>query len=180
MREEDRESKPFGLPVNNLSPQMKSPGRLFKLFPVGSEVPIGQVKLPAEGSRFIILLVVTKTGAKGRYNYKPVVIPSDGSFRPGDVYLHNASNVPVLGKIGDRSLTLAPRKGRIHRPTGAVNELYYDIAFAIRKKEGKNRYLTTSRWPVTNRSRSYVIFYRDPSTKRIRFRAVDELLPRAE
>ena len=56
----------------------------------------------------------------------------------------------------------------------------YDVGFLIKEKDGTDRFLSTSRWPVTDRTRSSIFFSKDPSTQRIRFRAVDELIPLAE
>jgi hypothetical protein len=176
MRVEEKESDPFDLPMNNLTSEMKAPGRLFNLVLAGGTRPIGVVQLPPEGSSFIVLLLTLR---KDRYD--AVVLPDKGtSFRPGDVYLHNTSGVPVLGQIGDKRFTLTPGKGRIHTPTGAVDETYYDVGFLIKEEDGSNRFLSTSRWPVSDRTRSYVFFFKDPSTQRIGFRAVDELIPLAE
>lgn len=176
MRIEEKESDPFDLPMNNLTPEMKAPARLFNLALAGGTKPIGEVKLPPEGSSFIVLLLTLRND-----RYDAVVLPANGaSFRPGDVYLHNTSEVPVLAQIGNKRFTLNPGKGKIHTPTGAIDETYYDVGFLIKEKDGTNRFLSTSRWPVTDRTRSYLFFFKDPLTQRIRFRAVDELIPLAE
>lgn len=173
MRMEDKISDPFDMPVNNFTAELKSPGRLFQLTIVGKETAIGVVKLPEEGAEFIVLLLATK-----KDSYESVVLPANGAgFRPGDVYLNNTSDTPVQGQIGDSRFTLAAGKGRIHQPSGAVDGTYYDVAFVIREESGKSRFLTTSRWPVTDRTRSYVFFFKDPTTDRIKFRAVEEFIP---
>lgn len=172
MRTEDKISDPFELPVNNLTPKLKSPARTFHLTLENRNISIGSVKLPEEGESFVILLLLAK-----KDGYHPIVLPAAAnSFRPGDIYLHNHSDQAILGKIGDKSFTIPPGKGLIHHPSGAVAKTYYSVAFAIRGKTGKDRFLTTSRWPVNHRNRSYVIFHNDPSTGRVKFRAIDEFI----
>jgi hypothetical protein len=119
-----------------------------------------------------VLLIPATTGG-----YKPVVISSgDPSFKPGDVYFYNHADKPVLGYVGTAKFILEPAKGQTLRPAGAKPEKYYDVGFGVREKEG-DRALSTTRWPVDDKIRSYVFFFVNPGTKRLDFRAVDEFVP---
>lgn len=165
-------SDAFDLPVNNLSNPISAPGRAFTVDSESKGVSLAKVILPDAGKAFIVLLVPDlKSG------YKSVVVPAnDRSFKPGDVYFYNHCNRTILGYVGTAKFILAPGKGESLRPKGAKPEGYYDVGFGVREKEG-DRALSQTRWPVDERSRSYVFFFVDPKTKRLNFRAVDEFVP---
>ena len=165
-------SKPFDLPVNSLSLPFVAPARAFSVRPVAKDVSIADITLPDSGKSFIILLIPATAGG-----YKPVVISAeDPDFKPGDVYFYNHADKPVLGYVGTAKFILDPAKGQTLRPKGAKPENYYDVGFGVREKEG-DRALSTTRWPVDDKIRSYVFFFVNPSTKRLDFRAVDEFVP---
>jgi hypothetical protein len=169
---EERSSDPFELPMNNLTDGLKPPARAFSLIRSdGQGLPIARVSLPQEGTRFIVLLLVGGDDTP----FSAVILPENDRFRAGDIYLHNTSDTQVFGKVGDVKVVLNASQGQIVRPSGAVDEIYYDVAFAVREAE-RTRYLTTSRWPVTDRKRSYVFFFKDLRNQRISFRAVDEFV----
>lgn len=173
MLSEETRSGAFELPTNHLSQPLDAPARAFQLVPAGKDTPLAKIALPAEGKAFIVLLV---PGAEG---YEPVVIADKNpDFRPGDVYFHNHARKKILGFVGKSRFSLAPGKGRFVRPTGARDEGFYDVGFGVVEKEG-NRTLSTSRWPVEERMRTYVFFFVNPTTKRTDFRAVDEFVPAA-
>jgi hypothetical protein len=160
----------FKLPVNHLSEVQSAPARAFSVCQSGKETPLAAVTLPESGKAFIVLLIPAASG------YKPVVVPSDASFKPGDVYFYNHSDKPVLGYVGTAKFILEPGKGQTLRPEGAKPEKYYDVGFGVREKEG-DRALSTTRWPVDPQQRSYVFFFVNPKTNRLDFRAVDEFVP---
>lgn len=165
-------SAPFDLPVNNLSEPIAAPARAFSVKPAtGKDVALANVTLPDSGKSFIVLLIPATTGG-----YKPVVISAeDPSFKPGDVYFYNHGDKPVLGYVGTATFVLPPGKGQTLTPKGAKPEKYYDVGFGVREKEG-DRALSTTRWPVDDKIRSYVFFFVNPTTKRLDFRAVDEFV----
>lgn len=167
----DVKSAPFDLPINNLSEPMAPPARAFALKQAaGKDTPVATIALPEDGKSFIVLLVPATSG------YKPVVISAeDPSFKPGDVYFYNHGDKPVLGYVGTATFVLAPGKGQTLTPKGAKPEGYYDVGFGVREKEG-DRALSTTRWPVDDKIRSYVFFFINPSTKRLDFRAIDEFV----
>jgi len=171
MATEKEKSAAFDLPVNNLSEPQDAPGRAFAVKPAaGKDVALATVTLPESGKSFIVLLIPAATG------YKPVVIAAeDPSFKPGDVYFYNHGDKPVLGYVGTATFVLPPGKGQTLTPKGAKPEKYYDVGFGVREKEG-DRPLSTTRWPVDEKIRSYVFFFVNPTTKRLDFRAVDEFV----
>ncbi len=164
--------KPFNLPVNNLSDPIVPPARLFSVRPAAKDVSLADVTLPEAGKSFIVLLIPSPSAG-----YKAVVISAgDPKFKPGDVYFYNHADKPVLGYVGTAKFILQPGTGQTLRPAGAKEEKYYDVGFGVREKEG-DRALSTTRWPVDDKMRSYVFFFVNPSTKRLDFRAVDEFVP---
>lgn len=165
-------SAPFDLPVNNLSEPLVPPARAFSLRTAGKDLPLANVALPDSGKSFIVVLIPATAGG-----YKPVVISAqDPKFKPGDVYFYNHADKPVLGYVGTATFILQPGKGQTLTPKGAKPEKYYDVGFGVREKDG-DRALSTTRWPVDDKVRSYVFFFVNPTTKRLDFRAVDEFVP---
>jgi hypothetical protein len=172
MATEKSKSAPFDLPVNSLSEPIVAPDRAFSLRAVNKDVAVASIALPEGGKSFIVLLVPASTGG-----YKPVVMAAnDPAFKPGDTYFYNHADKTVLGYVGTAKFVLAPGKGQVLRPTGARPEKFYDVGFGVREKSG-DRPLSTTRWPVEERIRSYVFFFMNPTSKRVDFRAVDEFVP---
>lgn len=163
-------TEPFGLTLNNLTPVQPAPARTFTVRAVEKNVDLARIQLPDQGKSFIVLLIPAEAG------YKPVILSaSDPAFRPGDVYLYNHADKPVIGYVGSARFLLAPQKGQTLRPAGAKQNAYYDVGFGVREQEG-DRALSTTRWPVDDKIRSYVFFFVNPRTQRIDFRAVDEFV----
>ena len=172
MTTDDLRSESFALPLNHLSKAQTAPGRAFRLELRDKPGVLASIALPEAGSDFIILLVpAVKSG------FEAIVIPADdGSFRPGDYYLHNVSEFPVFGEIGTSRLLLPSREGRVVRPQGAREGRFYDVRLGVR--EGNTpRVISESRWPVSKRMRTYVFFFDNPQRKDIDFRAIDEFVP---
>jgi hypothetical protein len=168
----DERSDAFDLPVNHLSDRLAAPARGFAIQPEDKALALAKVALPEPGREFIVLLVVGD-----QPGFTPVVLPAkDLSFRPGDTYLHNVSKRTIVGVVGTSKFTLPPKKGTVVRPAGARDERFYDVAFGVREGEG-TRVISTTRWPVDERVRSYVFFFENPARRDVDFRAVDEFVP---
>ena len=164
-------SAPFDLPVNNVSPVVVAPARAFELRTTAKDLALAKIALPDAGKSFVILLVPIPQGG-----YQAVTLRSDDpAFKPGDVYFYNHADKTVLGYVGTAKFVLEPAKGQILRPQGAKPEKYYDVGFGVREKEG-DRALSTTRWPVDDKQRSYIFFFNNSTTKRVDFRAVDEFV----
>ncbi|MEK7951313.1 hypothetical protein [Luteolibacter soli] len=170
----EAKSSPFDLPVNFVSEPQAAPARAFSLKQAtGKAVSLATVTLPAEGKEFVVLLFPAATG------YSAVVMPaSDPSFGAGDVYFYNHADKPIVGYVGTATFILPPGNGKSLKPKGAKGEdeiKYYDVGFGVREKEG-DRALSTTRWPLEPKNRSYVFFFINPTTKRLDFRAVEEFV----
>jgi hypothetical protein len=166
----EERSPAFALPLQNLSAAQAAPGRSFDVQAEGKDQSLAKVTLPESGKEFIVLLV-----AAPEATYKPVVIADkDASFEAGNMYFVNNTDKPIVGHIGSSKVVLEPGTGRSLKPEGAENGAY-DVAFSVREGEA-TRQISSTRWPVETKMRSYVFFFVNPQTKRIDFRAVDEFV----
>jgi hypothetical protein len=175
MATDELRSDPFALPLNFLSERQPAPGRAFRLELRDRPTVLAKIAFPEIGSDFIVLLV---PGVEG--GFEPVVIPSgDSSFRPGDYYVHNVSARTVAGMVGTTKFVIRPRQGQVVRPRGAREGRFYDVSLGVRDGETA-RVISTSRWPLGKRMRTYVFFFESPKRKDIDFRAVDEFVPQTK
>ena len=167
---EEARSEPITLPLNHLSAPVAVSERLMVLKTVNKEIPLCKITLPELGKTFAIILVTAKAGG-----YQPIVVRTDDpSFKAGDVFFINRTGKTVLGKLGTTPLILKSGQTAKSRPTGPVDNTYYDIAFAVRDETGDKR-ISSSRWPIDEKLRSYVFFFTN-GNGRTSFRAVDEYL----
>lgn len=158
------------LPTNQLSPPVSVSGRALVLKTLEKEIPLCAITLPENGSAFAVILVVAKPAG-----FRPVVVRTDDpNFKAGDVYFINRSEKTILGKLGATTLALKPGESSKNRPSGAVNNTYYDIAFATRDEIG-DKVISSTRWPVDENLRSYLFFFTN-AEGRTTFRAVDEYM----
>lgn len=168
----DLKSSPFELPMNYLSKPQTPPARSFSVWSTTRNAAVAVVRLPDEGNSFIIILVPSP-----KAGYDPIIIADgDPKFRQGDIYFYNHADKTVLGYVGNSKFILAPSNGSILRPEGPDEEgVYYNVGLGVREKD-RDRPLSTARWPVQKRMRTYVLFFINPKTQRIDFRAVDEYI----
>jgi hypothetical protein len=163
-------SEGITLPTNQLSPPVNVSSRELVLKTLQKEVPLCAINLPENGSAFAVILVVAKPSG-----FRPVVVRTDDpNFKSGDVFFINRSEKTILGKLGTTPLALKPGESSKNRPSGAVENTYYDIAFATRDDAG-DKLISSTRWPIDENLRSYVFFFTN-SEGRTTFRAVDEFL----
>ncbi len=166
----EAKSEGFTLPTNRLSDPVAAAARVMVLKTVEKQIPLCTITLPEAGKSFAVVLVTAKpTG------YQPIVVRTDDpSFKAGDVFFINRSEKTVLGKLGATPLVLKPGETAKTRPTGPIDDTYYDIAFATREEQG-DKLISSSRWPVNNDLRNYLFFFTN-AQGRTTFRAVDEYL----
>ncbi|MGC4014219.1 MAG: hypothetical protein QM755_06825 [Luteolibacter sp.] len=171
----EKRSADFDLTINHLSEPIEVPARAFQLRCKQPDTAIANIQLPESGDSFISLLVPAATGG-----YQAIVIPADSqAFKAGDVYFYNHSDQTIIGYVGTSKFMIAAGKGQIIKPDGARAEKFYDVGFGVHQESG-NRVLSTTRWPVDDRSRSYVFFFKNPTNGRLDYRAVDEFVPPPE
>ena len=165
---------PFELPSDFLSNPVVVPERAMVLKTTNKEIPLCSITLPETGKSFAVILVANKPAG-----YKPIVVRTDDpAFKSGDVFFINRSDKLIVAKLGTTPLALKPGTTAKSRPDGAVDNTYYNIIFATREASG-DKLLSSSRWPIDNLQRSYVIFFTSANGK-TSFRAIDEYLPAPE
>ena len=161
----------FDLPANNVSEPIPVTGRALVLKAKNKDLKLCAFALPDAGRAFAVIFTPAKPSG-----YKADVVRTDDpTFKRGDVFFLNRTEQTILGKLGTKPLVLDPGKSAITRPDGATEGAYYDVAFAARS-EGKDRLLSTVRWPVDEQIRSYIFFIQD-ANGRVTYRAVDEFVP---
>ena len=167
----DGASDPFEIPVYNLSEPIEAPARNLTIQSTSLESAKVPIVLPGASVSYIVILIVDP-----KEGLVPVVLPGDTpSFGRGHVYMRNITSRRIVGKVGSRKFSIAPGSGEIVKPAGADRGLYDVLIGAVEEKE--IRPLSTTRWPENNTQRSYLIFYENPVTKWIEFRAIDEFMP---
>lgn len=163
-------SESIVLPTNQLSDPLLVTERMVVLKTVDKEIPLCSFTLPEIGKAFAVVLVTAKPAG-----FKPIVVRTDDpAFKAGDVFFINRSEKTVLGKLGNTPLVLKPGETNKTRPSSAVDDTYYDIAFATREESG-DKLISTSRWPVDINLRSYIFFFTNAKGKTT-FRSVDEYM----
>ncbi len=161
-------SEAFDLPTRNLSPTLEFPKRAFFLRSAAeAKIRIG-VTLPERGKGFVVLLLADKESG-----LKPVIIPTDlPRFKVGDIYLHNTTGRKLVGKIGSTAFSVDPLSSEFIRPAGDKDGIF-DVAIGAVHGDAI-RPVTTSRWPEDNSHRTYLLFFEDRKSGRVKFRAVEE------
>jgi hypothetical protein len=168
----EKRSVDFDLPVNYLSRPIEVPGRFFQVRCKQPDAIIANIQLPETGDAFVSLLIPAKNGG-----YNAIVIPTDeGGLKPGSIYLYNHSDATVMGRIGTSKFIITTGTGQILKPEGAHTEKFYDVAFGVQEETGP-RVFSTTRWPADDRLRSYVFFFKNPTSGRPDYRAVDDFVP---
>lgn len=161
----------FDLSANNVSDPIPVSGRALVLKATNKDLRLSAFTLPDAGRAFVVIFTPAKPAG-----YKAEAVRTDDpTFKRGDVFFLNRTEQTILGKLGSKPMVLEPGKSIITRPDGATEGAYYDVAFAART-EGKDKLLSTVRWPVDEQIRSYIFFVQD-ANGRVTYRAVDEFVP---
>ena len=132
--------------------------------------PVTKFRLPEAGKRFLVILI-----PKSSQDLEAVVIRGDGEgFRPGEVQLINLSNEEFGAELGGTKFKIAKNGRKIFKPIQTDKKIpnYQVRLFSI--EQGKPRKFAATLWPYLERKRAYVFLYRDPKSKKPRYRSVDE------
>lgn len=165
------EGESFSLPVEKLSESFTVPTRVISLLSKRDERKLAGITLPANGDSFVVLLIPEPKGT-----LKSLVVDVSGhSFRSGDVFLCNSTELPVAGHLGTTDFVVEPGEGKPLRPGINPEDISYNVVIHSREEAG-DRVIRTLRWPVQMRSRSYCFVFRNQAGNRIEIRAVDEFV----
>ena len=172
----ETKSEAFTLTTNRLADPIPVGQRLMVLKTFEKNIALCTINLPDAGKTFAVVLVASTKYIAGHSDVMlgAVVRTDDPGFKAGDVFFINRSEKTVLGKLGTTPLVLKPGETAKSRATGAIDNTYYDIAFATREPTG-DKLLSSSRWPVENHLRTYLFFFTN-AQGRTAFRGVDEYL----
>lgn len=163
-------SEAIDLPYSGFSAPMAVAARSVAVMTPDNEVPLCSITLPAEGKSFAVLLAQEKPAA-----WVPFVVRlDDDSFNAGDYFFINRSPKTVVLKLGTTEFVLEAGAATKSRPTEPVQNHYYNITMSERGDSG-DKLIATTRWPVANSNRSYIIFLTG-SNGRTSYRAVDEFV----
>ena len=164
------ESDVFDLPTRNLSSVIPFGERVFFLQSATEPTIRVPITLPERGHGFVVLLLVDK-----EVGLKAVVVPTNlPSFRQGDIFLHNLTSKKLVGKLGTARFSVDAKSSKFVRPTGDVDGIF-DIAIGAVHGDAV-RPITTSRWPEEKFNRTYLLFFEDSKSGRVKFRAIEEYL----
>ncbi len=164
----------FRIPFNQLSQPQAAETRALRLFRMGDgpePVAVCDVILPEEGNDFIVILV------PGKESPRAVILNGKApNFRPGDVFIHNASDNAIALALGTTRAALKPGQGKSFTPGAPDDADTYEVAF-LYDENGTAKRLALTQWPLNDRLRGYVFFLPGENNRPI-YRAVQEFVPR--
>lgn len=131
---------------------------------------------PALASPKQIISLMRKGGTN---NDGFVVVPVDGDlakFSGGNYFFINASNLPVGGKIGDKTFALKPGQKSMLQPAASHAGGGCQVTLSYQKDEQWKIFYDT-RWTVNTRYRSLIFFYQDPKTGSLGVAPIVDILP---
>ncbi len=173
LRTPDWEGEKFRLPYNQLSRPQEVEARALRLFrPAegGEYEAVCDVVLPENGSKFIAILVPEEEGKA-----RAIVLDGDApGFRPGDVFIFNASENAIALALGTTRAALKPGQGKPFRPGAPADAKSYEVAL-LYEDAGTARRLALTQWPLNDKLRGYVFFV-PGKHGRPSYRAVQEVV----
>ena len=131
---------------------------------------VAKVTLPAEGKDFIILL--EPAGATYKVH---VVNGRESRFGADSVLFFNAAEITLGATLGTTKVLINPHVAVFANAPPRGEKPFYQVTF-YQPDDGRARPFTNTRWPHRDASRCYVFFYRNSSTGRLSYQAVDEEL----
>ncbi len=176
LRTPEWESELFRIPYRELSLPQTAKSRMLRIFHQGGNpqpAPLCDVILPEQGSDFIVILVPGKDGPKAA-----ILNSKAPGFRPGDIYMHNASEHTIALALGTTREVLKPAQGKAIRPGTPADASNYEVAVLYDDK-GTAKPLVLTKWPLNDRLRGYVFFIPGKHNRPL-YRAVQEFVPQSQ
>jgi hypothetical protein len=141
------------------------------------EKPVFNVFGQAESlacSKQLILLV-----RKGENNADGMdVIPIDNdtaNFGGGKFLFMNATKVDIAGEAGGVKFTIKPGESTIIKPQTVSNIQASEEIFSFREGNEAKPFFS-SKWPISDKSRSLIFFYIDPASQRLRMHSIRDFI----
>lgn len=171
---------PVELPARQFSPTYKISGDGPIVFArPGAEgekpVPLLTVKRPNGLSRLLLIfLPVAESDAKPC----KVIVLDDSlvALRPGELRFINLSTSTVFGYLGERKLSIAPKKiSKVEAPKRLAKDGTYYVSIATRKDK-KQRPLCKTRWPHESDTRRLIFIFNDARRRSVRMMGIDDVI----
>ncbi|MEY3898469.1 MAG: hypothetical protein RLZZ214_3991 [Verrucomicrobiota bacterium] len=127
-----------------------------------------------DSSKQLILLV-----RKGENNADGMdVIPIDNgtaNFGGGKFLFMNATKVDISGEAGGVKFAIQPGKSTIIKPQAVSNDQASEEMFSFREGNEAKPFFS-SKWPISDKSRSLIFFYNDPTSQRLRMHSIRDFI----
>ena len=125
-------------------------------------------------SKQLILLV-----RKGENNADGMdVIPIDNgtaNFGGGKFLFMNSTKVDISGEAGGVKFTIKPGESTIIKPQAVSNDQASEEMFSFREGNEAKPFFS-SKWPISDKSRSLIFFYIDPASQRLRMHSIRDFI----
>jgi hypothetical protein len=168
LQTKESKSEVLDLPSSGFSEPIAVSARSVELKAPESDAPLCNVILPDEGKSFAVVLASEKPAELVPF----VVRLDDASFKAGDYYFINRSAKTVVLRLGGNEVVVESGNGVKSRPTEPIHNNHYNITMSERSDAGDKIFAST-RWPVENTTRGYVIFLSKPNGK-TSYRSLDQ------
>jgi len=146
-------SEVFKLPSSALSEPMAVSARSVELKSPDNDVTLCSITLPAQGKSFALLLASEESAG-----FVPHIVRlDDASFKAGDYYFVNRSANTVVLNLGAAEVILEVGNAVKSRPTEPAGNNHYIVTMSYRSESG-DKVFSSTRWPILNPNRSYIIF----------------------
>ncbi len=129
---------------------------------------VAKVALPPEGKDFILLLEPSSTTFRVH-----IVNGKESRFGADALLFFNATDITLGATLGNTKVIMKPREAVFAKAPPVGEKPFYQVTF-YESDDGKARIFTNTRWPHRAASRCYVFLYRNASTGRLTYQAVDE------
>jgi hypothetical protein len=136
---------------------------------------IATVKLPASGSRFILIFLPGPAGKA------PVLVVDDSvpGFPLGSYQVFNLGRKPVRLVLENQPFEYAPGKSGIIKDP-PVQENQHSAMYAFTETDGKWERIGSGLWPHPGTRRSIQLFFENPATGRTELKGFRDIAPPTE
>lgn len=132
--------------------------------------PLLNLQFPNSSHDQIVLLKAVQTPNGSAYRYE-MIDDSDAAFPAGSVYICNYMKEPVLIRLGQKQVTVAPNQRSVVPLANREAPFNDGVAFAA-EIDGHGRVFSTSSWYLVPSMKIFCIIYQDerghPQIRRIR------------
>lgn len=122
------------------------------------------------------LILVIRNGTGNENGLKLIPMQnSDSKLGGGRYFFMNASKVDIAGELSDKKFALKPGKFTTVKPSpSSVKGVYKycNTALYYRMENGTTRSFFSSTWRLNDKARSFIFFYHDPRSHKLRFHSI--------